>query len=326
MIKNDSAKKFRWGHFLISLVVFLAGVCLLIFPNVSLTAGSYIIASSAILTGIITFIKLLANRSRGATFASGIISCVLTLVCGIVGLFIPDKIMEYYPMFIGLILVIDGTFKLQSVINAKRYEIKFWWGLLIASVITIAGGFLCIRLRLGEGETDVFIFSLILGIAVIFCSIQNFISLFMLDKIIDRAKRKVESYAKDITDDYIAADSYINTDKKRLETEILEPENIEQNTLGDKKKKSKQKKAEKASQDQDIFFEEQESKQLNEPKKEESEPKTKEAEPIEFFDATQDYEAYEPNNNNDSFYKPENEENDSKNEPIEGEFKEVEDK
>ncbi len=319
MSKNDSAKKFRWGHFLISSVIFLAGICLLIFPNVSLSAGSYIIASSAILTGIITFIKLLANRSRGATFASGIISCVLTLVCGIVGLFIPDKIMEYYPMFIGLILVIDGTFKLQSVINAKRYEIKFWWGLLIASVITIAGGFLCIRLRLGEGETDVFIFSLILGIAVIFCSIQNFISLFMLDKIIDRAKRRVESYAKDITDDYIAADSYINTDKKRLETEILEPENTEQNALTDKKKNSKKKKADKAIQDEDIIFEEQESKQLTEPQKEDTEP-------IEFFDATQNYEAYEPNNDNDSFYKPEDEKNDTKSEPIEGEFKEVEDK
>ena len=143
-------KNFKWGYLLISLILSLAGLCFIIYPNQSMKTGSYVIACAALIVGIILVIKVLANRKRSLSFAISVISSVLTITCGVVALIIPEEVFKLYPMFIGLFILIDGSFKLQTVINAKRYKLRMWWFLLIFALITIIGGFLIIRLRIDE--------------------------------------------------------------------------------------------------------------------------------------------------------------------------------
>lgn len=222
----SSVKKFRWGYLLISLVLCAVGLCFIIYPNNSIKIGSYIIAAAAMLVGIILAIKVLADRKRDFSFATSIFSAVLTVACGVVALIIPNEIFKLYPMLIGLFIILDGSFKLQTVINAKRYKIKCWWLLLLFAVISIIGGFFVIRLRV-DIDVSYRFFSIIMGVALCSCGLQNFLSLFYLGRIVAKANDKVDTRVRDITDtvndDAVIADSYI--DDNEIGVEVLPIDN-----------------------------------------------------------------------------------------------------
>ena len=137
---------------------------------------SYVIAGAALVFGIVQIIALLANRQRGVPFAFAVVFASLTVICGAVGLAIPDQVAKVYPMFIGLLIIIDGSFKLQTVISAKRYKLKMWWFLLIISVLTIVGGFFVVRTQLTD-ENQRF-FTMLMGISLFLSGLENFFSLF----------------------------------------------------------------------------------------------------------------------------------------------------
>ena len=212
-------KNFRWGYLLIACLLSICGLCVIVYPTESFKTVSYIISMGTSLAGIILLIKILSERARGFKFALSVILSCLVLICGLVSIFMPERIMELYPMFIGLLIIIDGSFKLQTVINAKRYKLKMWWLLLFLAVATIIGGFLTVRLRVDY--TQLRLFSLILGASLFLCGVQNFFSLFFLGRIVARAKIEVESYATEITDDSVIADSYIESDTKKHKTVVL---------------------------------------------------------------------------------------------------------
>lgn len=211
-------KNFRWGYLLLSVVLCLVGICFVIFPSQSLRTVSYVIAAVTIIFGIVGFVKVLADRKRGFAFAISTMVSALTAICGIVAAIIPDEVIKVYPMFIGLFVIIDGSFKLQTVINAKRYKLKMWWFLLVLSVLTIATGFLAVRTRFSEDNAR--IFTAVLGISVFLCGLENFFSLFYLDKIVKSAVCEYEMHAK-ISDDVINADSYISDSQEHIKQELL---------------------------------------------------------------------------------------------------------
>ena len=218
---KEKIKKFRFGYLLLAILLCACGALIITYPNESMTTVCYIIGFVALIGGIIQVVKILADRKRGAGFAFSIITAAVTIICAVVALVFPDAIMAIYPMFIGLFIIIDGSFKLQTVINSKRYKMKMWWFLLILSCLSILGGFLCIRVRLVP-EENFSIFSFMLGASLFICGLQNFFSLFYLGKIVKRAAAEYEAHAKDLTtEDAVIADSYINTDPKRIKEEVI---------------------------------------------------------------------------------------------------------
>lgn len=223
-------KRFRWGYLLISIILCLAGASFIIFPNHSMKTGSYVIAGAALIVGIILVVKILADRRRGFSFAINVFTSVLTVVCGVVALIIPEEVFKLYPMFIGLFAVIDGTFKLQTVISAKRYKLKMWWFLLIFAIVTIVGGFLIVRLRVGTDINNI-AFSEIMGITLFADGLENFFSLFYFGKIVNEARKSLDAEnSVNIYDDAVVADSYRLKDEDDMVTiEILPSESRELN-------------------------------------------------------------------------------------------------
>ena len=221
----EKVKKFRFGYLLLAIMLCACGALIVIYPNESMKTVCYIIGFTTLVGGIIQVVKILADRHRGANFAFSIITAAVTIICAVVALVFPDAVMTIYPMFIGLFIIIDGSFKLQTVINSKRYKMKMWWFLLILCCLSILGGFLCVRVRLVPDE-NFGIFSFMLGTSLFLCGLQNFFSLFYLGKIVKRASIEYDSHAKDLTDDVVAADSYINTDPKRIKEEVIPLEEV----------------------------------------------------------------------------------------------------
>ena len=191
MSLKTALKNFKWGYLLIAIVLCAAGVCFLAFPKEAVKTSSYIISGCSLIVGLTIGIKYLINKNRGFVFGLAMFAAGSTIITSIVGFIIPEKIFALYPMFIGLFFVMDGSFKLQTVINAKRYKLKMWWFLLSFSILTIAGGFLMIRLRIGN-DIKINGFIIIMGIAFILSATENFLSLFFLGKITKRAKNEIK--------------------------------------------------------------------------------------------------------------------------------------
>lgn len=220
-----SIKSFRWGYLLISIILCVVGACFIAYPTQSMTIGSYTIGGASILVGLILVVKVLANRKRSFSFAMSVICAVLTVTCGVVALIIPEQVFKLYPMFIGLFIIIDGSFKFQTVINAKRYKLKMWWFLLIFSIISITGGFMLVRLS----GTDInnILFAEIMGVTLFADGLENFFSLFYLGRIVAKAKEALEADIDadnkgDVYEDSVIADSYnIKDDDNIITVEIL---------------------------------------------------------------------------------------------------------
>jgi uncharacterized membrane protein HdeD (DUF308 family) len=180
----SSVKNFKWGYLIISVLLCACGLCFLVFNKQPLKIVAYIIGVACLLVGIILAVKVLSQPERGFKFGITIIFAILTMICGLVSIILNDKVIEVYPMFIGLFIVIDGAFKLQTVINAKRYRLKLWWFLLIFSCFTILSGFLIIRIPFTQDNANAF--TMLLGLALILSGLENFFSLFYFGKIVKR--------------------------------------------------------------------------------------------------------------------------------------------
>lgn len=76
------------------------------------------------------------NLASQFDLAMGILSCVL----GFMLLFHSEYIMKLLPTFVGVLILIDGVFKIQTAIDAKRFGLTKWWLILMLSIIAVAAG------------------------------------------------------------------------------------------------------------------------------------------------------------------------------------------
>ena len=79
--------------------------------------------------------------------------------------------MASLPIAIGLFVLVDGLFSVQSAIDAKRFGIRRWWLILIFSILTVAIGLVMIFNPMRSAE----ILAVITGIALIASGIEAMI-------------------------------------------------------------------------------------------------------------------------------------------------------
>ena len=181
-------KSFRWGYLFLSVILCTIGACFVVYPTQSMNTTSYIIGAIALIASIVQLVNILANEKRGFGFAIAIIVDASTFICAAIAFIFPEATVQFYPVIMGLIIIIDGSFKLQTVVNAKKYSLKLWWFLLVFACLSILGGFLLIRMH--YNEENIILYLIILGISIFICGLQNLFSLFYLGKITKEASER----------------------------------------------------------------------------------------------------------------------------------------
>lgn len=69
-------------------------------------------------------------------FALGIISAIL----GIVLIFRTSYMVEILSVCVGIFILLDGTLKLQTAVDARRFGIEKWWLILITAILVSVVG------------------------------------------------------------------------------------------------------------------------------------------------------------------------------------------
>ena len=175
------------GYLLIATVLLAIGVVFIVFKEslkvLALSVG-ILLSVFAIVYGILA----VASKNRGFAFAVKIAISIIALASGVVTAILNEKAVEIMAALFALLLIVDGSFKLNTSAMSKRYSVKCWWLLLIPSVLLIAGGFYLIKYTPAAIAT----LTLILGILIVIDAVINYASAVFVTKF--EANMKATAY------------------------------------------------------------------------------------------------------------------------------------
>lgn len=139
-------KRIRWTYLFLSLFLIGIGVCLLVWPEVSMNMACMIVGGGAVVYGllkiIIYFVRQVNSMVEQYDFSAGIL-CIL----GGAGLLVqPAELLNLLPQVLAVYMLGDCIFKMQVVLDAKRLGNGAWFLELFVLAICAAWG-VCLVLQ-----------------------------------------------------------------------------------------------------------------------------------------------------------------------------------
>ena len=178
-------KEINWGYLWLALLIGGAGILILAYPNKTLDVVAITIGVVTLLLGAVQAIRVLSDKKRGFRFAIGIIAASITVIAGVLCLILREKIKEFLPSLVCLFLIIDSSFKLQTVVRARQFKSKACWALLVLSIVTIALSFIAIEMEGGDAEKILVLF----GLSLVADALGNLFSFFFVGSV-EKAERE----------------------------------------------------------------------------------------------------------------------------------------
>lgn len=179
-------KEINWGYLWLAVLIGGAGILILAYPNKTLEAVAITVGVVTLLLGAVQAIRVLSDKKRGFKFAVGIVAASVTVIAGVLCLILRGKVEEFIPSLVCLFLVIDASFKLQTVVRARQFKSKACWALMVLSIVTITLSFITIRL---EGGEDVKKILILFGLSLVADALGNLFSFFFVGSV-EKAERE----------------------------------------------------------------------------------------------------------------------------------------
>jgi len=129
-------KKVKNIYITLTICSILVGILLLAWPDIGLDVTCKVYGIFLIAYGIAKlssyFTKDLFQLAFQFDFGLGVVSIIL----GLVMLFRTQQIVEFVALCIGIFMLVDAALKIQTSIEAKKFGINRWIGILITAIIT----------------------------------------------------------------------------------------------------------------------------------------------------------------------------------------------
>ena len=167
----------KWGYIILGLIFIAIGACFIAFNN-SLKYLAIAIGVILALFGAIFGTLTIANKSRSSGFAVKIIFSIMCLVAGLVTAIFNEGTVDILIAVFTLLLIIDGSFKLNTAAMAKRYSVGGWWIMMIISFLIISSAFVLARYT----PADIAKATLLLGLIIEVDALANLASAIWVTK------------------------------------------------------------------------------------------------------------------------------------------------
>ena len=167
------------GYIFVATVAAVIGICFFSYGNKSLDTLALTIGIIVAAAGVLFAAFTIADKNRGFVFGVKIVVAIAMLVSGVATIITREHVIGILINFIGLFIIIDGSFKFNAAANARRKRTPVFWVLLVCSAALITLGFLSIA----------YIKSVyILGVAMITEAFINIVSAFYIPSLLQRAE------------------------------------------------------------------------------------------------------------------------------------------
>ena len=146
----NGIKNFKNMYSILTICLILVGAVLLIAPGTALDVVCIIFGIYMIIYGAVKIMGYFAKDAYQLAFQFDLALGIVIAIVGIVFVCRTARVVQLLSTCIGIVMLVDATFKIQTSIDSKRFGISRWWLMLILAVIVAAIGILLILM---PGET-----------------------------------------------------------------------------------------------------------------------------------------------------------------------------
>ena len=160
------------GAYIAMAVVLLAlGICFIAWPSASAQTVCSLAGAAVALFGMVKLIGYFVRKRSGLELQFDFALGIIALVLGLTVIAFAGNIVRAIPVFLGIFILVDGVFKLQTAFDAKRYGLPGWWAILAGAAVVCTVGLVLILRRSESAAT----MTVILGVALALDGIQNLV-------------------------------------------------------------------------------------------------------------------------------------------------------
>ncbi len=121
---------------IVSALFCLFGVLLLVFPDVSVSVVGVAAAVMLIAFGLTKLTGFFSKDLYRLAFQYDLASGILLLALGVLLMMSPNRAMSFLCLILGIAVAVDGWFKVQMALDARRFGLRSWWLILTTGVLT----------------------------------------------------------------------------------------------------------------------------------------------------------------------------------------------
>jgi uncharacterized membrane protein HdeD (DUF308 family) len=137
-------KTIKYIYALISVLFIGFGIYIFIEPSIS----SYLICEiGGVMITVFGIIKILGYFSKdrySLAFQFDLMLGMLSFILGVLMILHPDHIVNTLLIILGIFILIDGTSKIQTSLDAKIFGLDRWWIILILGILCTILAFILI--------------------------------------------------------------------------------------------------------------------------------------------------------------------------------------
>lgn len=176
------------GFTLPALVYIVAGLILLICPEITTKTITYSVGVIFMVLGVAEVISYLRLEPDLASHSTGFTNGILTALIGLFIFVKSEDVMKIIPVILGFLIIVSGTFKLQHALNLYRIKVDGYKGVLIIGAINILIGIITV---MNPFKTVTFLMR-IMGIGLIISGVTDLGSVAYMNKEFKRYSKDIE--------------------------------------------------------------------------------------------------------------------------------------
>ena len=124
------------GYIVMSVLFCLLGLVLLVWPNLSISLIGIAAGIMLIVFGLVKLGGYFTRDLYELAFQHDLAFGLLLIVLGVMLLAQPSRAMSFLCLILGIAVAVDGWFKVQMALDARRFGLRSWWLILTTGVLT----------------------------------------------------------------------------------------------------------------------------------------------------------------------------------------------
>ena len=165
MRKMRAIRIAKGGYIASSAALCLAGIFLLVHPDVSVLVFCRGLGILLVICGVFKMIGYLARDLYRLAFQFDLAFGIFMLVIGLIMVLKSSIVIRFANFALGIVVLTDGLFKMQMSVDARRFGLRQWWVIAAAAVLTSVFGLLIVLDPIRN--TGVISVAVLLGIALV---------------------------------------------------------------------------------------------------------------------------------------------------------------
>lgn len=141
---SGSLKKSAWAAIVESLALMVLGVLFIAWPDVMMTAITYVVGGLFIVEGIWKIINYFVVKGQNDFFNNGLLSGVVAALIGIAVLAIGEDIANVFRVVVGIFMVYEALVRINTSIKLHAVGVGIWKYITILALVMLVLGVIVI--------------------------------------------------------------------------------------------------------------------------------------------------------------------------------------